>query len=107
QPHLELELVVDRHGGLAISGLGFAWNDQCIKPALAHDITSPPVTAIACPVIAEAAGRQRKAAATATSAGVTSRPMGLPRASSARAASSLRPVLVTMVCTARVAWSVS
>jgi len=69
--------------------------------------TSPPATAIACPVTACDSGRHSQATAAATSSGVTRRPWGLRPASVARAASALMPVFVTMFVIASRTRSVS
>ena len=63
-------------------------------------MTSPPATTIACPFIDPDPGDASHSTASATSSGLTSRPCGLDFASSARAASSVRPVLATILPTA-------
>src|SRR5690606_443727 len=85
-------------GGRAAHGL--SWGNQ-------PGMTSPPSTAMACPLIEADAGRASQATASATSAGCTSRPCGLRAASSARAASAVRPVFCTMLSTAPRTMSVS
>ncbi len=71
-----------------------------------HDV-SPPLMAIAWPLIERLSGRQSQATAAATSAASIILPCGLAAVSEARASSSLRPVLARMLATARVTISVS
>src|SRR5690348_10807076 len=102
QPKPQFELVVAGDARLPVDGRRCA-----VEARLAHAITSPPAMTIAWPVMALALGKARYATALATSSGVTKRSIGLVLASSARAASALRPVLAMIVSTERATRSVS
>src|SRR5690606_40779213 len=68
---------------------------------------SPPAIAIACPVTERAPSPHSHSTVSATSCGVMIRPCGLSLVTAARALSSSRPVLATILATVRSSIGVS
>src|SRR5690606_6217782 len=97
QPQLQGCVIAAAQSRLVAEFVGLA--QQCARRVVAAHAVSPPQTAIAWPVIAEAPSPQSQRTASATSAGRTIRPCGLPATSCAIASSRLRPVFATMLST--------
>src|ERR1700723_2443250 len=99
QPQPQRVMMILPHASLTV-GQGRLGRLGAAYRAGRHHITSPPATAMLCPVMLALLRRHSQRTVSATSSGVTSRRWGLCDTNSASACASPRPVFAVILATA-------